>query len=136
MGKHPFTEEQAKALRKNENVLRCSRTTITYRNSFKIKAVKDHREEYITPKEIFRRAGFDIAVLGEKRIKKCLERWTKTYKTRGQQGLMVSRRGCMGGRPRKTPLSDKETIKKLEAQIAYLKAENHFLAKLRAKRAE
>lgn len=136
MGKYEFTGEQIETLLKNENVLRCSHKTITYSHAFKVKAVKDHREQYITPKEIFRRAGLDIRILGAKRIQKCMERWTKTYKSKGSYGLMVESRGRLGGRPRIKGLSDKDKIKKLEAQVAYLKAENDFLAKLRAKRAE
>ena len=38
--------------------------------------------------------------------------------------------------PDKKTASDKERIKRLEAENAYLKEENDFLAKIRAKRAE
>jgi hypothetical protein len=43
-------------------------------------------------------------------------------------------RGHGGGRPKTKNLSDKEKIEYLETKVAYLKAENDFLAKLRAQR--
>ena len=48
----------------------------------------------------------------------------------------IESRGRAGGRIKTKNLSDADKIKRLEAQVAYLKAENDFLAKLRAKRAE
>jgi hypothetical protein len=44
-------------------------------------------------------------------------------------------RGRGGGRPR-VKGTDADKIKWLEAKVAYLKAENDFLVKLRAKRSE
>jgi hypothetical protein len=53
-------------------------------------------------------------------------------------GLQIETRGGHngGGRFKTKGLTETEKIKKLEAEVAYLKAENDFLAKLRAKRAE
>ncbi len=52
------------------------------------------------------------------------------------EGLAETRGKGSSGRPRTKNLSDTDKIKRLETQVAYLKAENDFLAKLRAKRAE
>ena len=42
--------------------------------------------------------------------------------------------GQSGGRPKSIAgLTDKEKLKRLEAEVAYLKEENRFLAKLRKK---
>jgi len=58
------------------------------------------------------------------------------FKAKGIEGLRVNARGRLArGRP-KTRGSDADKIKWLEAKVAYLKAENAFLAKLRAARAE
>ena len=63
--------------------------------------------------------------------------WNKIYKEKGAEGLKNETRGKGGGRPKKPKdLSDKDKIKRLEAEVAYLKAENDFFTKLRAKRAE
>ena len=76
-----------------------------------------------------------MEVIGSSTPKECLKSWNKVYKTRGLEGFIESR-GRAGGRTKTKNLSDTDRIKRLEIQIAYLKAENDFLAKLRAKRAE
>jgi hypothetical protein len=136
MGKKIFTGEQIEVLLQNKHVLRCSEKTITYHNEFKLKSVKEYNEQFLTAKEIFRNAGFDIALIGKATPMKCLERWNNIYRVRGPQGLITDRRGRGGGRLKTKALTDKDRIKQLEARVAYLKAENDFLAKLRAKRAE
>ncbi|WAC06773.1 MAG: hypothetical protein OS130_10995 [Thermodesulfobacteriota bacterium] len=135
MSKWTFTRDQIEDLLKNENVLQCSEKTITYSTDFKIRAVGEHQKQYLTPKEIFRKAGFDLEVLGEERPRKCLEQWSRAYRLKGIEGL-ADNRGKLGGRPKVKGLTDKDKIKRLEAKVAYLQAENDFLAKLRAKRAE
>lgn len=50
--------------------------------------------------------------------------------------MKVENRGRGGGRPKTKWLTDVDKIKWLEAENAYLKAENNFLAKLQAKKAE
>lgn len=86
--------------------------------------------------EIFMEAGFDLAVIGNENPKECLKRWRKTFKTKGVAGLLKDKRGKGGGRPRTKNLTDKEKIEYLEAKVAYLKAENDFLAKLRVAQKE
>jgi len=136
MSKHIFTTEQIKELRKNIAVARCSERSITYSKEFKINAVKQHAQG-LASSEIFRQAGFDPKVLGKDQPKECLKRWNRIYRTKGEKWLASENRGRLGGRPKKPKdMSDADTIKRLETEIAYLKAENDFLAKLRAKRAE
>ncbi len=50
----------------------------------------------------------------------------------GGSGLLIEARGRGGGRPKKINLTDSDKIKRLEIEVAYLKEENNFLAKLRA----
>lgn len=135
MSKRIFTTEQIKTLLKNPCIDKCTTKSITYNPDFKASAVRQHKEQYATVKEVFVRAGFDLEVIGLETPKKCLERWCKIYRTKGIERLTQERRGS-SGRPRKRKLSDADRIKRLEAENAYLKAENDFLAKLRAKRAE
>ncbi len=135
MSKRLFTEEQIKKLSNNVNVARCSERSITYGNEFKKAAIKQYNEQFLTSKEIFINAGFDMGVIGKGTPKECLKRWNKLYRAKGIEGLAESR-GWAGGRTKTKNLSDTDRIKRLEAQVAYLKAENDFLAKLRAKRAE
>lgn len=136
MSKKRFSNEQIAALSKNANVARCSDKAITYSKDFKVRAVKRYRDEGYSAKQIFKEAGFDLDVIGKDRPKQCLRLWRRVFKVKGIKGLNVETRGRDGGRPRTKGLTDAKKIEYLEAKVAYLKAENDFLAKLRAKRAE
>ena len=136
MSKRRFTADQIANLRKNGNIAKCSDKAITYRKDFKIRAVKRYRDDGWSAKQIFKEAGFDLLVVGDDTPKRCLRDWRKIFKIRGANGLAVETRGRGGGRPRTKELTDAKKIEYLEAKVAYLKAENDFLAKLRAKRAE
>ena len=135
MSKRIFTKEEEEYLLKNENIANCSERSITYSKDFKIKAVKQY-EQGLTSGDIFRQAGIDLNLIGRKTPKYCLRRWNKTYRQKGEKALTIESRGRNStGRPQK-PIdkSDADKLKRLEAEVAYLKAENDFLAKLRAKK--
>lgn len=133
MVKKEYTKEERELLLKNNNVSKLGKGVITYTEDFKIKAVKQYQFEYMKPQEIFIQAGFDIEMIGKKKPKNCLERWNKKYTEKGFGGL--SGLNKKSGRPKKiVDKSDKDKIERLEAENAYLKAENDFLVKLRAKR--
>jgi len=133
MSKRIFTTEQIKELRKNPAIARCSERSITYDENFKIRAVKLY-EQGLTSTEIFRQSG--LGILGKDKAVDCLRRWKRVVRKKGKAGLREAR-GKGGGRPKKMGYqSDADRIKRMEAEIAYLKAENDFLAKLRANRAE
>lgn len=138
MSKKIFTKEQIQALFENKNVAKCSEKSITYAPGFKIKAIRQYYDEGLSPMQIFIKAGFDITVIGKKTPERCLGRWRKKYKEKGADELLKDNRGQSkgGGRPRTKGLTDKEKIERLEATVAYLRAENDFLAKLRAARKE
>jgi len=133
MNKIIFTKEQVKELSDNKHVTRCSEKYITYNKDFKVLAITQYNGGW-TSREIFENAGFDIRALGRKKPTDCLRRWNKTYKTKGIKVLTSETRG-KAGRPKKIKdRSDKDKIKRLELEMEYLKAENDFLVKLRAKR--
>jgi len=134
MSKRIFTKEQIKLLSENAYVAGCSERYVEYRKEFKLSAIKQYYENNLTPGDIFRMAGFDIKLIGKDTPQKCLGRWRKTFEMKGEIGLSANKKG----RRKKTPkdINDKDKIERLEAEVAYLKAENDFLVKLRAKRAE
>jgi len=133
MVKKIYTDEQRKTLLKNKNVAKLGKGVITYTKDFKITAVKQYQKEYLTPQEIFIKAGFELASIGSKKPKNCLERWNKIYKEQGLEGL--SEPNKKRSRPKTIKVkSDKDKIKRLEAENAYLKEKTDFLVKLRAKR--
>ena len=133
MVKRTYTKEQRKTLLKNKNVAKLGKGVISYTKAFKIKAVKQYQEEYMTPQEIFREAGFNIGMIGKNKPKNCLERWNKVYKEEGFRGLMEIKE--KRGRLKKVKdKSAEDKLERLEAENAYLKAEVVFLVKLRAKK--
>jgi hypothetical protein len=135
MSKRIFTQSQIEQLLKNKNVVRCSEKAITYDAKFKLKAVEQYKNQWMGSKEIFECAGFDIGVIGRETPKWCIKRWKKIFKMKGKNGL-VKIRGKHEGKPKIRDKTDKDKINRLEIEIAYLKEENSFLAKLRAKRRE
>lgn len=134
MSKRRFTADQIIQLLKNESVAKCSNKSITYGKDFKLKAIKQYEEDGYSPRMIFEEAGFDLRLIGEHIPKGSLLRWRKIYGIKGVTGLRIEARGRShnGGRPRTKGLTDADRIKRLEIENAYLKAENDFLAKLRA----
>jgi len=132
MSKRIFNEEQIKTLSQNPNVVKCSDKSVTYHANFKIEALKQYQDKGMSAKEIFKEAGFDLNVLGRETPRYRIRDWRKTFKMKGIHGLLTEARGKGGGRPKTKWASDKEKIKHLETQISYLKAENDFLAKIRA----
>ena len=140
MGKRIFTQEQTAQLLKNQSVIKCSAKSIGYAPEFKIQAVKQYDEEGLTAVAIFKAAGFNLQLIGEDAPKSCLSDWRKIFAAKGATGLKVENRGktkAKGkGKPKTKGLTDREKIERLEAHVAYLKAENDFLAKLRAQRRE
>lgn len=132
MSKRIFSQEQINEMLKNKNVVRCSEKSITYYKDFKIKAVRQYRDEGIPANQIFKEAGFNIDVIGREVPKDRMYDWVKIFKTKGVASLSAEQRGGPGRRHGFKNLTDKEKIKELENKVAYLKAENDFLAKLRA----
>jgi len=116
-------------------VARCSAKYITYATEFKLTAIKLHHQGQSATR-IFREAGFDLRLVDRNLPYKCLNRWLRTCKLRGIAGLTAEKHGSggAGGRLKLYRLTEAEKIKRLETELAYLKAENDFLAKLRASR--
>ena len=134
MSKRIFNEEQIQTLLQNQNVERCSDKSITYKKDFKILAVEKYQEG-LPASLIFKQAGFNVDLIGREVPKWCLQRWRKTFRGKGEAGFETETRGKGGGggRPKTNWSNEKEKIKYLETENAYLKAENAFLVKLRKK---
>jgi transposase len=130
MSKRIFTKEQINELLKNKNVARCSDKSITYHKDFKIEAVKQ-RDDGLSVREIFKKAGFNLDIIGRETPERRLGAWRKVFDKQGIDGLSKEARGGPGRRHSIKDLTDKERLKRLEAEVAYLKEENRFLAKLR-----
>jgi len=129
MSKKFFTEKEIKLLSSNKYVKSVSPKGITYTDEFKhIFIVEKEKGKF--PREIFEESGFDVEILGMKRIKAASERWRKAFNQDGVAGLRDTRAGN-SGRPRDKELTLEEKNARLEAQINLLKAENELLKKIR-----
>lgn len=120
-----FTDKDMKKLSKNKYVKKVSNKAITYTNEFKEKVVFETADYQKLPRQVFEECGFDIDVIGLKRIQDAAYKWRKQYK---QFGELKDDRGKMG-RPLKRELSDAEKLKRAEAKIHLLEAENELLKK-------
>jgi len=133
MSKRIFTKEEIETLTKNNCVTKCSEKSISYDKAFKVFAVKKYQEGLSAP-EIFKQAKFNVDMIGRGTPSECIRRWLKVFKKKGETGLKVDGRFANNpkGRPKGIAnLTDKEKLKHLEVEVAYLKEENRFLAKLR-----
>ncbi len=126
-----FSSEEIAELQKNPCVFRCGERTIHYTYEFKRRALALY-EQGISPDEIWRRAGFDVDKWKKRYCHYTIKDWKRLVKKGGLGRLAVP-----GGMPSDSgPRDERDRIKRLELQVVYLAAENDFLAKLRAKRAE
>jgi len=132
MSKKLFTEKEVKILSKNKNTLKVSHKSITYALEFKEKFIEEYSKGKL-PRIIFEENGFDIEILGIKRIEQSAQRWKKSYNKGGLLGLKDSREHS-SGRPKNRELTDAEKMEKLEAKIRLLEIENEFLKKLKKMR--
>ena len=128
MSKVIFNDKQIKVLAKNPNVLRVSDKAITYSEEFKNKFIEENSKG-ILPRKIFEDNGFDIEIIGLKRIEQSAARWRKKYLDMGVLGLKDSRTSN-SGRPLLRELTAQEEIERLKAKISLLEIENEFLKKL------
>lgn len=128
MSKRIFSSEEQALLQSNQNVKRCSEKSITYTTQFKELAVQQYKAG-LTSTEIFKAAGLDLNLIGRKQPKYCVRRWREF-------GCDDTRGRHRGVRKKDKHNTETDRLKWLEAEVKYLKAENAFLAQLRAKRAE
>jgi len=128
-----FSPEDRGKLLQNKSVLKASETTVTYSPDFKVRAVRVNIVEGKPPYLIFLEAGFDLDLIGPDTPSRCLRRWRKVFKQRGEQGLRDDQRGKGAtGRPLQRELTVEDKLRRAEARIKYLEKENEFLKKLDA----
>lgn len=80
MGRGRFTEEEQEILKGNKHVILVTDKAIYYTNEFKLLFIK----EYLggkKPAQIFQDAGFDLKMLGSKRIERAAARWKESYQS-------------------------------------------------------
>lgn len=129
MSKKLFTDKEIKILSINSYVKSVSSKGITYTDEFKRIFIVENENGKL-PREIFEECGFDIDIIGLKRIQSSGKRWRAAYRESGLTGLSDTR-SERSGRPSEKELSLTEKNKRLEVQLNLLKAENELLKKIR-----
>ena len=128
MSKILFSNDEINKLSKNKYVLKVSEKAITYTNEFKIHFIAEYNNGK-NSRMIFEEAGFDVDIIGIRRVENAGARWRKSYKENGVLGLNDTRRNNTG-RPRQRELTKDEIIARQNSEIEYLKAEVELLKKL------
>jgi transposase-like protein len=121
MERTKYTESQMKALSANKNIAHASRASVVYKKAFKQEAMRLYNEGGLSAVEIFRNAGFDLNAIGKRAPNRLMNQWRKALRSEPEKITD----------PLKHPNNNLEMLR---SQVAYLKAENHFLARLRARR--
>jgi len=128
MSNRIFTQKEIDALFQNQYVKNVSAKGITYTDEFKrIFIVENELGKF--PRDIFEDHGFDINIVGIKRVKSSGNRWRNAYRKDGICGLNDTRKDH-SGRPSVKELSTEEKYERLKAQNNLLKAENELLKKI------
>ena len=128
MSKIIFTKQEIETLQNNTNVARVSERAITYTDAFKHKFLDAYLAGKL-PRHIFEENGFDVEVIGMKRIEQSAYRWKKAYEKDGSIGLTDSRKSN-SGRPLIRELTSTEIIERQEARIKLLEGQVALLKKL------
>jgi len=127
-----FSKEELAKLRQNPCVFSCTENSVNYTYEFKKRALELHKEG-VTAREIWKRSGFKVNKWKSYYFRNTLRDWKRIVKKHGIEGLLKTDGIQFDRGPDNTP---KDKIKRLELELKYLKAENDFLAELRARRAE
>jgi hypothetical protein len=127
-----FSIEEIAILKQNPNVFSCTTNSINYTYEFKKHALELHTEG-VYAREIWKRTGFDVSKWRKDYCRGTLSDWKEIVKKHGIGGLLKVGGIQYDRGPNKI---DADEMKRLKLQVRYLEAENDFLAKLRAKRAE
>ena len=121
-----FNEEQQKRLRANHWVKSVTEKSISFTEDFKIYFINEYNLGKL-PKQIFKDAGFDINMLGDKRIEQCTARYKRQNKR--IEGFHDTRANNSGRRIGKE-LSIEEENELLKKQNIKLQQELEFLKKM------
>ena len=121
-----FNDEQQKQLRTNRWVKSVTEKSISFTEDFKVYFINEYNLGRL-PKQIFKDAGFDINMLGDKRIEQCTVRYKRQNKR--IEGFHDTRTNNSGRRTGKE-LSIEEENELLKKQNAMLQQELEFLKKM------
>lgn len=131
MSRKLFTEEQQQLLRNNPYVYSVTAS--------RLQLTKEFKELFMTaynsgdsPRTILENYGFDIGIIGERRIW-CISQYIRTeFQKYGEfcEGFGPRQHKRISGAPSNKPLTEQEEIQQLRHELDYLKQEMEFLKKI------
>lgn len=126
MSRKLFTEEQQQLLRQNPYIYSVTETRITITKEFKELFMTAYKASE-SPRRILEDHGFDISIIGERRIWSISQHIHTEYKKYGESHEGYDPRGeaDIHDAPTDTakPLSEADKIKQLRHEVDYLKQE-------------
>lgn len=131
MSRQHFTEEQVNQLRKNPYVYSVTPARLTFTKEFKELFLDSYNKGEL-PRFILENHGFDIQILGERRVWGISQRIREEYQKYGEvnQGYTHRSPCAETSDAGKQILSDKEQIRQLQHRVEYLEQQMEFLKKI------
>lgn len=130
-----YSDEQIALLKKHPCVWHVSRKTICYTYEFKKHALEMYAQG-MRPDDIWKQAGFVLDLWKKDYCRYTIKDWKKLVEQGGLESLTRPSGVQADGGYRKATSPEEDRVRRLELHVQYLEAENAFLARLRAKRAE
>ena len=131
MSRKQFTKEQIDILRQNPYVYSVTGSRLTLTKEFKEIFLTSYKAGEL-PRNILENHGFDISILGERRVWSISQHIREEFKKYGEfhEGYGPrSSRSTPSADPNQ-PLSEKDELKQLRHDVDYLKQEMEFLKKI------
>jgi hypothetical protein len=131
MSRRQFTEEQINILRQNPYVFSVTGARLTLTKEFKEIFMTAYQAGEL-PRSILEDHGFDIGILGERRIWSISQHIREEYKKYGEFHEGYGPRSSRSTPPTNPnqPLSEKDELRQLRHEVDYLKQEMEFLKKI------
>lgn len=133
MSRKLFTKEQQQLLRQNPYIYSVTEARITLTKEFKELFMTAYKAGEL-PRKILEDHGFDIDIIGERRIWSISQHIRTEYKTYGEfhEGYRPRGETANHDAPKDTakPVSEADEIKQLRHEVDYLKQEMEFLKKI------
>ena len=132
MSRKLFTEEQQQLLRQNPYIYSVTETRITLTKEFKEIFMTAYKAGE-SPRKILEDHGFDISIIGERRIWSISQHIRTEYQKYGEFHEGYSHRGTSAAHlipaDTGTQVSEADEIRQLRHEVDYLKQEMEFLKK-------
>ena len=133
MSRKLFTEEQQQLLRQNPYIYSVTETRITLTKEFKEIFMTAYKAGE-SPRKILEDHGFDISIIGERRIWSISQHIRTAYQKDGEFHEGYGPRGTSAAQSvpadTDTQVSEADEIRQLRHEVDYLKQEMEFLKKI------